>query len=71
MLLIIRYKDKLYVSHKEMFTARMNWIKYLPVFAFFTLYLLVSGYVVHGKIAISSDFEPANLIIVVLVGITE
>lgn len=70
-LLVARYKDELYISAKEMFTNRVNWLKYLPVFAFFTAYLLIAGYMVNGKIAISSDFEPHSLIIVAFVGITE
>lgn len=70
-LLVVRYKEKLSISAKEMFTNRVNWLKYLPVFAFFTAYLLIAGYMVNGKIAISSDFGPHSLIIVAFAGITE
>ncbi|UOO37764.1 CPBP family intramembrane metalloprotease [Oscillospiraceae bacterium CM] len=70
-LLIKYFKDDVYVSLKDMFFNTVNWLKYLPVFAFFTIYILVASCLLHGGIFVSPDFTYSTLIIVLFVGISE
>ena len=39
--LIRRYKAHLYISLKDMFAQKVNWLKQLPIFALFTIYIVV------------------------------
>lgn len=70
-LLIKHFKDEVLVSLKEMFTNKVNWLKYLPIFLLFTVYILVGGYLKYGKIGISPSFAYTDLIVVLFVGLTE
>jgi membrane protease YdiL (CAAX protease family) len=70
-LLIHRYSDSVAVTLREMFTRRVNWLKYLPVFALFTAYLLAGDMLLNGKIALSGGFSFDDAVSVLFVGITE
>lgn len=70
-LLVKRFESEAYVGAKEMFTKKVNVLKYLPIFLIFTVYLLVGAFLQKGKIAISETFGLDKLIIVLFVGITE
>lgn len=70
-LLVNYFKNDVYIGLKEMFTAKVKPLKYLPIFAVFTVYLLVGAFVQKGGIAVSESFKVYKLITVLFVGITE
>lgn len=71
-LLIKRFKDDMFVSLKGMFFNRVNWLKYIPLFLIFGIYILCGGLIKYGKIAINANFSPILLIgCFLFVGITE
>ncbi len=70
-MLVKHYKNDVNISLKEMFNVRCNWVKYLPVFALFTVYLLVGAFITNGKITIVDEFGIDKIIIVLFVGLTE
>lgn len=70
-LLVKRFESGVYVGAKEMFTTKVNILKYLPIFLVFTVYLLVGAFLQKGRIAVSEMFGLDKLIIVFFVGITE
>ncbi len=70
-MLVKQYKNDVSIGLKEMFNVRCNWIKYLPIFALFTVYLLVGALLTNGKIAIVEEFGIDKIIIVLFVGLTE
>lgn len=65
------FKDELYISLKDIFTNRVNILKYIPVFLIFTVYLIAGAFFIKGKLEISSSFHYSYLIDVLFVGITE
>lgn len=69
--LLRRFNDEAYVGGEEMFTRRVNIRKTIPIFLGFTAYLLLGALIVRGRLAISADFQPSDLIIVLFVGLTE
>lgn len=69
--LIHRFKDDVYVTLKEMFSFQVNWLKYLPIFILFTLYVLGGAIVQKGKLLISSQFGFDDVLGLLFVGITE
>lgn len=72
-LLLVKHFEQIdmYVGAKEMFTTKVNILKYLPIFLVFTVYLLVGAFVQKGGIAVSETFGFDKLIVVLFVGITE
>lgn len=70
-ILVKYFKNDVCISLKEMFNIRCNWLKYLPVFVLFTIYLLVGSLLQYGKIAVADDFGTDKIIIVIFVGLTE
>lgn len=70
-LLVHHYKDDVYIGLKEMFTTKVKWLHYLPVFLLFVLYPLVSAYHMNGSLSLSSDFGAEQVIDFSFVGITE
>lgn len=66
-----RFQDDVYIPLKTMFTSRVNILKYLLVFAGFTVYLLLGAWITNSRIAVSDGFRYRDLIIVLFVGITE
>lgn len=70
-LLIKKYHESLEISLKDMFSNKVNWFNYLPIFLIFTFYILISDYVQNGSIGISQNFKYTDLIIVLFVGLSE
>lgn len=70
-LLVKHFQNDIYVGLKDMFTMKVRWLKYLPIFILFTVYLLVGAILTKGKLSISETFKYSDLIIVLFVGITE
>lgn len=70
-LLIKKYRNNVEISLKDMFTNKVNWLKYIPIFVVFTLYILIASYRTNGNLQISSDFGLDEIIVVIFVGITE
>lgn len=69
--LIKKYQDSVEISLNDMFTNKVSWLKYLPIFLLFTIYILVCNYKQYGSIIISPDFKYTDLITVLFVGLTE
>lgn len=65
------FKNELYCSLKDIFTNRVNILKYIPVFLGFTVYLIAGAFFTKGKLEISNSFHYSYLIDVLFVGITE
>ena len=59
------------ITLKEMFTTKVNALKYLPLFILFTVYLLVGAILEKGGLALAKDFGADEIIIVLFVGLTE
>ena len=70
-LLIKRYEGEMEMGLKEMFTAKIEWKKYLPIYAIFVAYLFGSKLLRGEAIAVSPEFEPSKIIDDLFVGITE
>ncbi len=70
-LLVRHFKLDVYVSLTEMFSTKVNWLKYLPVFMIFTAYILAGSILQNGRPEIVSDFGVDEIIIVLFVGLTE
>ena len=70
-ILVKHYKNDMNISLKEMFNVRCNWVTHLPIFAVFTVYLLVGALITNGKITIVDEFGIDKIIIVLFVGLTE
>ena len=71
MLLVHKYADCVFIRLKEMFTNKIPWLKLLCGLGIMTVYLLISAYRTHGKIALLPSFGLDTVIIVLFVGITE
>ena len=69
--LICRYQSSVYVVANEIFHTKVNWQKYLPVYAALAAYLIIRSLVLKGSLAISPEFKLTQLITVLFVGITE
>lgn len=69
--LIYRFKDEVFITLKEMFSSKVNWLKYLPVFIIFTIYLLGGAILQNGNLTISNNFGFENVISLLFVGLTE
>ncbi len=70
-LLVHYYKDEVCIGLKEMFTAKVKWLYYLPVFLIFVLYPIISAYLRNGSLTLRSDFGMVKIISYTFVGITE
>lgn len=71
-ILLVRYfKSDVHITLTEMFSAKVNWIKYLPVFMIFTVYILTGSMLQNSRLGIVSDFGIDEIIIVLFVGLTE
>jgi CAAX amino terminal protease family. len=70
--LIKKYEPDMLVPLKKMFTGKIDWRRYLPIFFAFSIYNILGSYLRTGKIIIHPNFKPSSLIgTVLLVGITE
>lgn len=71
-ILLIRYfQTDIAIPLKEMFSVRVRWLKYLPVFLAFTVYILTGSVLKNGRVEITGEFGLDKIIIVLFVGITE
>ena len=70
-LLVHHYNDDVCIGLKEMFTTKVKWLRYLPVFLLFVLYPLVTAYLHKGSLTLNSDFGAKEIIMYSFVGITE
>lgn len=70
-LLIHRFREEVYVSLKEMFSSKVRWLRYLPLFALFTVYILVGAVLQKGGLKIAPEFGFEEVLAVLFVGITE
>jgi membrane protease YdiL (CAAX protease family) len=71
-LLIRTYRSRLYITLEQMFRTKVSWLKLLPIFLLFTLYLVVGTYnTFNGTISIVPGFVWSQLLWVVFVGVTE
>lgn len=70
-LLIRHFKSDVYITLKEMFSAKVNWLKYLPIFIVFTVCVLTGSFLQNGRPQINADFGIDKIIIVLFVGLTE
>lgn len=70
-LLVHRFRSEAYVSLKEMFTTKVKWLRYLPIFLIFTAFNLIDAFLLHGSLAIVDSFGLDDIIVVIFVGITE
>lgn len=71
MLLVHHFSSEVHIQLKEMFTTKVKWLHYLPIFAFFTAFILTHHYIMHHSFKISPDFGAATIIIILSVGLTE
>ncbi|MHC5229858.1 CPBP family intramembrane glutamic endopeptidase [Enterococcus sp. LJL99] len=69
--LIYHFSSELFIPFKEMFTRKVNWLKWLPLFLGFTVYLLAGCYFNNGGIVLSPSFNSDLFIIFLFVGLTE
>ncbi|MDE7257632.1 MAG: CPBP family intramembrane metalloprotease [Lachnospiraceae bacterium] len=70
-LLVQHFKSDVYITLKEMFSTKVKWLKYLPIFIFFTVYILAGAILHNGEVEIVRDFGMDKIIIVLFVGLTE
>lgn len=70
-LLIKKYKTNVRISLEEMFTTKVNWLKFLPVFILFAAYVVGQKYLFTGSIAINEGVNLAEIIMYLFVGLTE
>lgn len=70
-LLVHHFKDSVFISLKEMFVSKVQWIKYLPVFGIFTVYIIGSFIISKAPLNISETFSADELIVFLFVGVTE
>lgn len=70
-ILIYHFKEDVYITLKDMFSSKVNWLKYLPIFILFTACLLVGAILENGKLIISSSFGFDDVLDLLFVGVTE
>lgn len=70
-IMIYHFKDDVYVTLKDIFSSKVNWLKYVPIFLLFTIFLIGDAIMVNGKLAISSEFGFDDVIDLLFVGVTE
>lgn len=70
-ILIHCFKDDVYITLKQMFSSRVNWLRYIPIFLFFTVYILGNAMLQNGKLEIVNSFGFDDIIDLLFVGITE
>lgn len=70
-LLIRRFRNEVAIPLKEMFSPKVPWRKYLPIFLAFTLYVLAGSFLQNGALAVSREFDMEKVVILLFVGLTE
>ncbi len=71
LLLARRYEGDVHIPLREMFTAKVNWLRWIPAFALLALWGVGADLLNTGTIAVSRNFGMDDVIIVFFVGITE
>lgn len=71
LLLIHRFRDQMAGPPDQVFTAKVHWGRFLPVFLALTLWVLVGALLQKGRLAVSGGFGADELITVLFVGLTE
>ncbi|NCU38743.1 CPBP family intramembrane metalloprotease [Candidatus Saccharibacteria bacterium] len=71
LLLIRTFSGSLAIDIKEMLTKHVNWASYTPLFALFSVYLIVSAFVVSGVLGVSPQFSLLTVFIVLSIGVAE
>lgn len=70
-LLIRHFESEVYITLREMFTIKINWLEYMPIFIAFTVYVMAGSILHHSKPEIVPGFGIDKIIIVLFVGLTE
>ena len=70
-LLIKKYEASIRISLKEMFTSKVNWLKFMPLFMVFAVYILGQKYLYSGTIGLNEGVSIAGSIPYLFAGITE
>ncbi len=70
-LLIRQFKSEVYITLKEMFTAKIHFQHYLPVYIILTVIVLAGSILEKGKLDVAESFGAEEIIIVLFVGLTE
>ena len=70
-ILIGKYNKFMHIKRNELFNLKIQWLRILPLFLIFTIFVLLSSLRIKGRIAVSESFGISNIIIVLFVGITE
>lgn len=71
LLLIKKYEANIKISLKEMFTSKVNWFKFMPVFMVFAVYILGQKYLYSGTIGLNEGVSFAGIIPYLFAGLTE
>ena len=66
-----KYNELMYVKKDTIFSFKVNWLKYIPIFIILTAYVLVGTYIINGTIALNKDFAFSDIVWLSFVGITE
>ena len=69
--LVKKFESDMYISPKEMFTAKVKFLQILPLFILCIVYCLAAAFKKFGKISVADSFGWSQIIIVIFVGITE
>lgn len=70
LLLMKKNRDSLFIK-EDMFSLKRGWLTFLPIFIFFTVYILVARHSTAGKIALAENFTPLLAVIYLFVGFNE
>lgn len=70
-LLVRHFGDDVHIPLKQMFTSKVNILRWLPLFAVTAIILLAEKMIETGSVSISEGFGADKLIICLFVGITE
>ncbi|WP_295070823.1 CPBP family intramembrane glutamic endopeptidase [Ruminococcus sp.] len=71
MLLVHHFSSEVHIQLKEMFTTKVKWLHYLPIFAFFTVDVLITRYRMDHSLKLIPDLSADKVIMLLSVGITE
>ena len=69
--MIRKYADDVQISLKDMFTTKVNWIRYIPVFVLFAAYITLTKILFSGGLRVNGELCVAGFIPYIVVGLTE
>ena len=71
-IMLTRHYDEFMFAKKDtIFSFKVNWLKYIPVFIILTAYVLIVTYIITGTIALNKEFAFSDIVWLSFVGITE